>query len=388
MLWALTLGWAIIYADRTCLYPLLAIIADSLNISSAQAGLLTSIYFFFYVAMQIPAGVLGDRYGLKPVLIANYALAGIGILGLGLFGSYYYALFVFAALHGLGAGAYYPAAFGTLLCQVEPSRRGYSAAVTGAGMAFGLFAGLAMSGPVYSWFGSYQWPFLLLSIPTFAILPVFWRKLPECRGSAVSLKTYQAILADPELWRINIATFCALYGFWVAVAWGPTFLQAERGYSLGQAGLFTGLIAVAAVPAGILWGKLSDRLGRKRIAIMVLPLGALTLYLLSIADSQAMLMAVLVGFGLFSNSAFTPVMVAWTGDIAGKRYPGFTGAAVGIFNCLIMISAIVAPLVSGYLRDVTGSLASAIMVGSIVMLAGAVLLSGIPDDSYRTQENR
>lgn len=378
MLWVLTLGWAVIYADRTCLYPLLAIIADSLGITSAQAGALTSIYFFFYVIMQIPAGILGDRYGLKPVLIANYALAGIGMLGLGLFGNYYYALLVFIALHGLGAGAYYPAAFGTVLCQVEPSRRGYSAAMIGVGMALGLLVGLAMSGPVYSWLGGYRWPFLLLSIPTLAILPVFWRKLPECQGSAVSAKAYRAILADTELWRINIATFCALYGFWVAVSWGPTFLKVERGFSLGQAGLFTGLIALTAVPAALIWGKLSDRWGRKQVAVTVLPLGALTLYLLSLANSQAMIITALLAFGLFSNSAFTPVMVAWTGDIAGKRYPGFTGAAVGIFNCIIMISAIVAPLVSGYLRDITGSLVPAIIVGSMVMAAGTALLVSIP----------
>lgn len=65
MLWTLALGWAVIYADRTCLYPLLAVIAESLGISSVQAGALTSAYFFFYVAMQIPAGILGDRHGLS-----------------------------------------------------------------------------------------------------------------------------------------------------------------------------------------------------------------------------------------------------------------------------------------------------------------------------------
>ncbi|MDF2500982.1 MAG: gudP [Anaerosporomusa subterranea] len=380
MLWTLALGWAVIYADRTCLYPLLAVIADDLGISSAQAGALTSAYFLFYVAMQIPAGILGDRLGLKPVLIANYGLAGLGILGLGYFGDNYYLLLLFAALHGLGAGAYYPAAYGTVLSQVEQSRRGFSSAVIGTGMALGLIVGLAMSGSVYEWLESYQWPFILMSIPTFAILPVFWRNLPECRGAAaVSWSIYRAILSDSALWRINIATFCALYGFWVAVSWGPTFLKAERGFSLDQAGLFTGMMAITALPAALAWGKFSDRVGRKKIASTVLPLGALSLYLLSFAQGKIAIMGVLLIFGLFSNSAFTPIMVAWTGDIASRRYPGFTGAAVGIFNCVIMISAIAAPLVSGYLRDLSGSLVPAIVAGSIVMAAGTVLLLGIPE---------
>lgn len=387
MLWALTLGWAVIYADRTCMYPLLAIISEELGISSAQAGALTSAYFFFYVAMQIPAGILGDRFGLKSVLLANYAIAGAGILGLGLFGNSYQALLLFAALHGLGAGAYYPAAYGTVLSQVEPSRRGWSSAIIGMGMALGLIGGLAMSGPVYTWLGSYQAPFILMSLPTFAMLPVFWRNIPECRSkTAVAWQSYRRILTDPDLWRINIATFCALFGFWVAVSWGPTFLKAERGFSLGQAGLFTGLMAITAVPAALAWGKLSDRAGRKKVSIAVLPLSAISLYLLSIAHGPAII-AVLLAFGLFSNSAFTPVMVAWTGDITGKRYPGSTGAAVGIYNCIIMISAIVAPMASGYLRDLTGSLAPAIVAGSIVMAAGTVLLFGIPEMNDEQQKN-
>lgn len=388
MLWALALGWAVIYADRTSMYPLLAVISEHLGISSAQAGSLTSIYFFFYVAMQIPAGILGDRYGLKRVLIANYAIAGIGILGLGLLGNSYGALLLFAALHGLGAGAYYPAAYGTVLSQVEPSRRGFSSAIIGMGMALGLIIGLAMSGPVYTWLGSYRAPFILMSLPTFAVLLVFWRNLPECKGNATaSWQAYRRILSDVDLWRINIATFCALFGFWVAVSWGPTFLKAERGFSLGQAGLFTGLMAVTAVPAALVWGKLSDRMGRRKVSIVVLPLGALSLYLFSVAEGTAII-AVLLAFGLFSNSAFTPVMVAWTGDIAGRRYPGFTGAAVGIFNCVIMISAIAAPLFSGYLRDMTGSLAPAILAGSIVMLAGTILLFGIPEFHHEQMKDR
>ena len=381
MLWALTLGWAVIYADRTCMYPLLAIISEALGISSAQAGALTSAYFFFYVAMQIPAGILGDRFGLKIVLLINYAIAGIGVLGLGLFGSSYYALLLFAALHGVGAGAYYPAAYGTVLSQVEASKRGMSSAIIGIGMALGLIGGLAMSGPVYSWLGSYQAPFILMSLPTFLMTLVFWRKVPEVRtNAAITWRTYREILADRDLWRINISTFCALFGFWVAVSWGPTFLKAERGFSLGQAGLFTGLMAITAVPAALLWGKLSDRTGRKKIAIAVLPLGALSLYLLSVAHGSAII-AVLLAFGLFSNSAFTPIMVAWTGDIAGKRYPGSTGAAVGIYNCVIMISAIIAPMFSGFLRDLTGSLGPAIVFGSIIMAAGTALIFHIPEIS-------
>lgn len=375
LLRALTMGWAVIYADRTCMYPLLSVMAASMSLSSTQVGGLTSAYFFLYVLMQIPAGIIGDRLGLKTVLIVMYGVAGLGLLGLGLWGVNYSLLLLFAALHGLGAGAYYPAAYGTTLQVVPPERRGYSSAIIGMGMALGLLAGLAVSGPVYEALGDFHAPFVLMSIPTFLMLPYFSKSLPNIKGDRTpTWQDYKAILRDKQLWLINAATFTALYGFWVAITWGPTYLKVEKGFSLGQAGFYTGLMAVTAVPAALLWGKLSDRLGRKPVALAVLPAAALSLYLLAHVDSKPGIIATLLLLGLFTNSAFTPITVAWTGDIVSTRYPGRMGAAVGIFNSTIMCAAIVAPIVSGYLRDATGSLAAAIIAGSAVMLVGTLLL--------------
>jgi predicted MFS family arabinose efflux permease len=183
---------------------------------------------------------------------------------------------------------------------------------------------------------------------------------------------------DWDLWRINLTTFTALYGFWVAVTWGPTFLKVERGFSLGAAGFYTGLIAVSAIPASMFWGRLADRIGRKKVAAFVLPASAVALYFLSVLENHSVLVGVLILFGMLSNTAFVPSMIAWSADIVEKRHPGLTGASVGIFNCSIMFSAVVAPIVSGFLRDQTGSLGPALVAGAVLMLAGTLLLLTIP----------
>ena len=86
----------------------------------------------------------------------------------------------------------------------------------------------------------------------------------------------------------------------------------------------------------------------------------------------------LVLFGMLSNTAFVPSMIAWSADIVEKRHPGLTGASVGIFNGTIMFSAVVAPVVSGFLRDQTGSLGPAMIAAAILMFAGTLLLLTIP----------
>ena len=375
MLKALTLGWAIIYADRTCLYPLLVVIAANLELTSVQLGTLSSIYFLFYVFMQIPAGLLGDKYGLKTVLLGMYCIAAIGLLGLGILGTSYSLLIFFAALHGLGAGAYYPTAYGTVLQVVAPEQRGVSSAVIGVGMAFGLMVGLTMSGPVYDALGSYRAPFIILSIPTLLMLIAFQRTLPNIQGTvSPGWKDYKKVLFDKDLLLINLGTLMALYGFWVLITWGPYFLKVERDFSLGQAGFYTGLTAISAVPAGLLWGKLSDCYGRKRLALLTLPVGAIALFWLSQAREPLSIVVGLLLFGAFSNSAFSPIMVAWTGDIVAARYPGMMGAAVGVYNSVIMLAAILAPTISGMIKDMTGSLSWALVVGSTVMAVGMVFL--------------
>jgi len=387
MLNAFAAGWAVIYADRTVLYPLLTVIAADFGLSSTQAGLLTSVYFSVYVLMQIPAGIAGGRWGLKKVLMATYGFAGAGLLGLGLAGESYASLLLFVALHGLGAGSYYPVSYGTMLQVVSPERRGFSAAFIGAGMALGLLTGLAMSGPVYEWLGNWRAPFLLLSVPTFLMLGWFHLSVPAVRSAgSPTWRDLRAILADRELWLINIATFAALYGFWVAMTWGPTFLKLERGFSLGMAGLYTGLVAVTAMPAGLVLGRLSDRYGRKPVARLVLPASALALAALSQVTGTAAIVAVLLVFGMFSNASLTSIMAAWTGDIVSRRYPGLMGAAVAVYNCVIMSAAIVAPTVSGVLRDMTGSLVPAMLAGSAVMLAGSALILLLPGRTEEKEE--
>ena len=379
MLILLAAGWAVTYANRTVIYPLLSIIAAEYSLSSADAGLLTGSYFLTYLLLQIPAGILGDRFGMKRIMLWTYAVAAIGAIGLGLAVGHYTAMVLCMAVHGLGAGGFYPSSFGMMMQKTEPGRRAFSSALIGIGMAVGLLTGMTFGGTLYEMFQSIRVPILVVALPSVLILFLFYRYLPDTAGAPTpKLAQYRAILLDWDLWRINLTTFTALYGFWVAVTWGPTFLKVERGFSLGAAGFYTGLIAVSAIPASMFWGRLADRIGRKKVAAFVLPASAVALYFLSVLENHSVLVGVLILFGMLSNTAFVPSMIAWSADIVEKRHPGLTGASVGIFNCSIMFSAVVAPIVSGFLRDQTGSLGPALVAGAVLMLAGTLLLLTIP----------
>ena len=51
-------GWAVIYVDRTVLYPLLTVIAREFRLSGVETGLITAAYFTLYVSAQLASGLL------------------------------------------------------------------------------------------------------------------------------------------------------------------------------------------------------------------------------------------------------------------------------------------------------------------------------------------
>ena len=57
------LGWVFMYADRTILSPVQGVIREEFLLSNAEVGLITSVFFIMYTAVQIPSGLLGDRFG-------------------------------------------------------------------------------------------------------------------------------------------------------------------------------------------------------------------------------------------------------------------------------------------------------------------------------------
>ena len=359
-----------IYADRSTLYPLLPIIGADFHLSSAEAGGLTSAYFLVYTAMQVPAGFVGDRMGLKRVLLVTYTLAGLGLLAVGTLARDHLLLVAFIALHALGAGAYYSSAYGMTMQTVPAAVRGLSSAIINSGMALGLVLGLAMSGPVYLALQSWRAPFLLLAAPTLAMVLVFALTLRDVRPETKVKTRLVEIVTDWRLMALNLAAFCSLYGFFVVITWAPTFFQAERGLSLAVAGLYTAIVAAASLPMGMLLSRFSDRIGRKRITLILFPLAAVALWALAYVRSTEALVVALLLYGLVGKLTWDPISVAWLGDTVAASRPDAIGAAVGVFSFFGVSAAIVGPVLSGWIRDVSGSLEGAFYLGAIVVLCG------------------
>jgi len=376
-------GWAVIYADRTVLYPLLTVIAREFGLSGVQTGLITGTYFTLYVLGLLTSGLLAERFGLKRMLILYCLVAAVGVAGFGLAAVNYLALLAVAGLHGLGAGAYYPMAYSITIHTVPNNLRGIASGVINGGMSLGLAAGLALAGPFYQATGSWRIPFLILAIPTLLVAALYQGMVREVRLTAPRSVPLWRMLRDPTLLCMNLAGFCVLYGWWVLLSWAPVFFQTERGVSLTMSGLYTLVIAITAMPSGLVLGRLSDRVGRKRIILGMLPLMALTLMAVAHVQSRTGMLLILMAYGLVGKLAWDPLGIAWLGDYVSRTHPEAVGAAVTLFSFISVMSAVIGPPVTGWIKDVTGSLAGGFYVAGALALA-AFLLSLGPADSGRS----
>ena len=190
------------------------------------------------------------------------------------------------------------------------------------------------------------------------------------------------MVRDPTLLRMNLAAFCVLYGWWVLLSWGPVFFQTERGVSLTMSGMYTLVIAITAIPSGLVLGRLSDRIGRKRIILGLFPLMALTLIAVAQVYSRTGMIVTLMAYGLVGKLAWDPVGIAWLGDYMSRTRPEAVGAAVALFSFTSVLSAVVGPPLTGWIKDLTGSLAGGFYLAAAVALVGFLLSLG-PADSGR-----
>lgn len=366
------LGWVFIYADRTILNPVMTSIGDEFGLDKAQLGLLNSVFYLVYALVQVPSGMLGDRYGRLKFIVFGFVIFGTftGLTGLaGGVG----ILFLYRAFAGFGQGFYYGPQYSLSGEMIPEKFRTIGTAIINSGQAFGISLGLMASGWIAFDLGQgWRGPFYWFAVPTILVGIGMWLFIREPKKAPVGAADGpKPKLGD--LFKIRnlaltfVMVFCSLYGFFVVITWLPTFLTEVHGVAASQAGSVTSIATWTAVPAALTIAWFSDRLGRRKpLLLIVIPGAIAAVLLLMFAADMPLVIVSLVLYGCFGKLATDPLLVALCGTNAPKQ---ITATAFGLFNFIGMSSAILAPYITGYLVDATGSWYSAfyLAIGLLVV---------------------
>lgn len=375
------LGWVFMYADRTILNPVMKNLQAEFNLTKADLGLINSVFFLSYAAMQIPSGVLGDKIGRKIVLVPGFILFGIftGISGMmKSLNGFLFARFI----TGIGEGTYYGPQYALSSEAIPQKYRSLGSAIINSGMAFGISLGLMASSYMTLEKGmGWQTPFYAFALPTVLTGLLIWWVVKEGRRNAPAEATDKpaekvsvtSLFKNRNLALTYVMVFCSLYGFFMILTWLPYYLQTERGIQGSQVGFISSLVAWASIPGALLFSYVSDRMGkRKPLAFFLVPLAAISICATVYIKDFNLLIAALVFYGLTGKLALDPVLVAFVADNAPKN--GYS-TAFGVYNFIGMSSSILAPYITGYIADVTGTLTAGFYLSAVLLMIGLTCMA-------------
>ncbi len=378
VVFAFFLGWVFIYADRAILNPVLLNIQLDFHLTNAQTGLISSIFFFTYAAVQVPAGMLGDKVSYKWILVPCFIAFGVTTALTGLAPTYMMLLF-FSALTGIGQGAFFGPQYALSSKIIPLERRTIGSALINSGSAVGITLGFVASSYI-TLAGTQSWraPFLVFSIPTIIVGIIIWLAIKDYKiepakeqhESKPSIRFKNLFTRD--LIVSYVVAFCSLYGFFVALTWLPYFLQTERAIMGTQSGMLSSLIALSSIPGAIIFSMVSDRLGkRKLIALFLLPLASVSLFMVAYAQSLGGIIIALTCYGLTGKLALDPILFAFVADHAPKNV---YATIFGVFNLAGMSASVVAPYVTGFIADITGTMVAGFYLAAVILLIGFIVM--------------
>lgn len=377
-------GWVVIWIYRSMLSPVYGEIQGTIGAqSNAAMGLIASCYFFGYTALQIPSGFLVDRFGQKRVLIPGFLIFAAGAASVG-FASNLTMIYLGSVLAGIGCGTYYGAAFSLTAEHVKPEKKGIGTAIVNSGSAVGMILGMTGSSFLVKTL-HLPWQIMVGVSASLIVLLVIWfavairdnmhekaeRKKTETKTETVQSGEKRSLF-NPGMISCYILYFTTCYAYYLIVTWLPKFLEDERGITGGLIGLIVSMISVTAVPGALYFARLSDKKRNKKAKIVIgLELAAFVLVALSmLMPNAAMLSVILLLYGFLGKMAVDPVLISYVSD---KADPRNTATTLGVFNFFGMSSSIIAPALTGFIIDTTGSGELGFYIGAALLLGGTAL---------------
>ncbi|HUT16052.1 MAG TPA: MFS transporter [Anaerolineae bacterium] len=172
----------------------------------------------------------------------------------------------------------------------------------------------------------------------------------------------------PEFWILLLGTFIDRLGGALVFPFLTLYISRKFDVGMTQIGVLFGVFSVTNIVGSMFGGALTDRLGRKRTLVLGLVASALTSLLMGLAESFAVLCAVVVGVGLFANVG-GPAQQAMVADLLpeDKRAEGF-GLVRVVANLCVAIGPIIGGLLAtrSYLPLFIGDAVTSLITAGIV----------------------
>ena len=361
--------------------PILPLFAKSFGVGATAVGFAVGVFGLARLGANLPAGLVGQRFGHKRLLVAGPVIVGLSTAASGLAPDYHLFL-VFRFLAGVGSSIYMTSAITYLADISTRANRARMMSMQQGSLLIGITLGPVFGGLVAHAFGL-RAPFLLMGVV--GCISGLWCLLqvkPPPKKEAPVAESESGVRSGSGsvlLRLLSSPSFLAVSLFSMAIFFtrggslfnvGALRGSDELGLGVGQLGFVFGAGAVATFIATLSAGTIADRFGRKAAIApaSVLAAGGLALMAWSGGFWTYMLAQVCAGVGLGISG---PAPAAYAADLAPQ---GQSGLTMGLFRTFSDVGLVVGPTFLGWLSDLASYNAALVVNGGIIVLAGLVLM--------------
>jgi ACS family D-galactonate transporter-like MFS transporter len=353
------------------------------HLSKTDEGNFLGAFYWSYAFLQLPAGWIVDRFGVKRSLAVGFVFWSLAAAITGL-ASTFGMLIAFRVLLGVGEAVLTPGAMRWIRFNVPEERRG---------TAVGFFMSSAKVGPaiaalLVTWLGErFGWK------ATFAVLGLgclVWlipwglvvrdddRRLEAVQRQATAAPQipFAQVVRSPVILGTLVGTFAYQYFLYFCMTWLPSYFEDQRHLSFKSSGTFSafslGGMAVVAISAGFVADRLIAR-GRDAVNVRrAFCVIGLLLASTELIGAFASSLNVALFFAIFSLAGLG-MMTANYWALTQTLLPGgAVGRIVGLQNMAANIPGIVAPTATGWLVEKTGSYAPPMVLAGVLLMMGLV----------------
>ena len=358
---------------------------EGLALDYTQVGLIATGNFIGYLCLAVIGGFLAARFGVRKVAFAALLVMGISLFLTGLSESFGFA-FLMRLITGMGNGASYVPLMALPAAWFVAEKRGLATGIVAAGIGIGM----SISGLILPYFitryGQEGWrhAWYVMGSIVFVLSFVcyaFLRDSPREKGLAIYgggvelpagprvtlFSAWKDVVGEKEIWKLGGVYFMYGFSYIIYITFFIAYLTKEMGLAAKSAGEVFAVLGFFSIFCGVVWGGISDVVGRRLGALFAYLTLALSYILLAYwkGPSGFYLSAVIFGITAFSIPA---IMAAAAGDAVGGR---LAPAGLGFITLFFGIGQALGPFIAGSIKDATGLFSNAFLLSAFVSLAGA-----------------
>ncbi|XP_014102201.1 sialin [Bactrocera oleae] len=342
------------------------------NWSQTDQANLLGAYFYGYMITSLPAGMLAENFGGKPV--AGWSCLGVAVLtALTPLAAAWdkWAVFVLRFLIGFFSGVIYPCCHNLVSKWSPPDEKGKFVASLMGG-TFGTMITFPICGIIIESMG-WDWAFYMVGLFVL-IMTLIWfyvvadspaqhrsisvqereyieKSLGETITKSKSWPPYKSLIFSLPFWSLLLLHYGSMWGLFFLITATPKFLSEVLGFNLSSAGFLASLPHLARLLCAFGFGAIADFIRRKswlNVTMMrktfCLPshiLPGLMLIILAYFGRDPYICVIIMTISLGFNGAATASNLQNSQDLA----PNYAGTLYGIINCIGTTPGIFSPMI-------------------------------------------